>query len=81
MATMNISLPDVLRDWVEEQTQTGKYANNSDYVRDLIRRDQERVEKLRLLQQAINNGLESGTPSQLDMEAIKQKARKQAGIA
>ncbi|MEQ8953874.1 MAG: type II toxin-antitoxin system ParD family antitoxin, partial [Gammaproteobacteria bacterium] len=29
MATMNISLPDPMRDWVEAQTQSGQYANNS----------------------------------------------------
>ena len=34
MATMNISLPDQMRDWVLERTENGEYANNSDYVRD-----------------------------------------------
>ena len=42
MATMNVSLPDAMKDWVEGQTQTGRYSNASDYVRDLIRRDMER---------------------------------------
>lgn len=45
MATMNISLPDAMRDWVEKQLESGLYANNSDYVRDLIRKDQQRAEK------------------------------------
>lgn len=40
MATMNVSLPDAMKDWVESQTRTGRYGNASDYVRDLIRRDQ-----------------------------------------
>lgn len=40
MATMNISLPDPMKAWVEAQTQSGRYANASDYVRDLIRKDQ-----------------------------------------
>lgn len=39
MATMNISLPDTLRDYVQERIESGQYASISDYVRDLIRRD------------------------------------------
>lgn len=41
MATMNVSLPDAMRDWVEQQAKSGRYANASDYVRDLIRHDQD----------------------------------------
>ena len=41
MATMNVSLPDPLKRWVEDQVKGGQYANVSDYVRDLIRRDQQ----------------------------------------
>lgn len=41
MATMNISLPDRMKVWVEAQATTGRYSNASDYVRDLIRRAQE----------------------------------------
>jgi antitoxin ParD1/3/4 len=41
MGTMNISLPDELRDFVEEQVKRG-YGTSSEYVRELIRRDQDR---------------------------------------
>lgn len=41
MATMNVSLPDELKAWAEQQSNTGRYSNVSDYVRDLIRRDQD----------------------------------------
>ena len=37
MATMNVSLPDPMKDWIEGQTRTGRYSNASDYVRDLGR--------------------------------------------
>ncbi len=37
MATMNVSLPDPMKEWVEEQVGGGLYSNASDYVRDLIR--------------------------------------------
>jgi antitoxin ParD1/3/4 len=40
MASMNISLPDPMRDWVQERVDSGQYAGASDYVRELIRRDQ-----------------------------------------
>jgi antitoxin ParD1/3/4 len=43
MATMNISLPDAMRDYVQNRIDSGQYASVSDYVRDLIRRDQSDV--------------------------------------
>ena len=46
MATMNVSLPDPMKHWVEAQARTGRYSNASDYVRDLIRRDQERTAQI-----------------------------------
>lgn len=58
MATMNVSLPDPLKEWVEDRVKSGSYANASDYVRDLIRRDQERREAL---VQALIEGEASGT--------------------
>ena len=42
MATMTISLPDPMKDWIEAQIKQGEYASTSDYVRDLVRRDRER---------------------------------------
>ncbi len=60
MVTMNISLPDTLRDWVQEQIQDGNYASSSDYARDLIRRDKEAREQKAALQEAITAGLKSG---------------------
>jgi antitoxin ParD1/3/4 len=43
MATMNVSLPDPMRDYVQSRIDSGQYASVSDYVRDLIRRDQRDV--------------------------------------
>lgn len=79
MATMNISLPDPMKDWVQAQIDGGKYASSSDYVRDLIRKDQEEKDKLAALQAAITLGIESGEAGELDMDAIKEKARQLAG--
>ncbi len=60
MATMNVSLPDPMKEWVETQTKTGRYSNASDYVRDLIRRDQMRGDKIAAMQRFVDDGLQSG---------------------
>ena len=60
MATMNVSLPDTMKAWVEKQADGGRYGNASDYVRDLIRKDQDRQAAIGALQAAITEGVESG---------------------
>jgi len=67
MATMNISLPDQMKNWVEESVQTGLYANASDYVRDLIRRDHLKMAELR---QALIEGENSGIATEFDLDAF-----------
>jgi antitoxin ParD1/3/4 len=79
MATMNVSLPDPMKAWVERQAESGRYGNASDYIRDLIRRDQERREALATLQAAITEGIESGTPQPLDPAAFKRRMRETHG--
>jgi antitoxin ParD1/3/4 len=78
MATMNVSLPDKMKDWVERQAETGRFSNASDYVRDLIRRDQEREAQIRELQALIDEGLESGlsdlTPEDIRAEVLAELA-------
>jgi antitoxin ParD1/3/4 len=78
MATMNISVPDPMKDWVQAQIDSGQYANASDYLRDLIRRDQAKRDRLVALQQAITEGLESGI-SPKSMQDVLQEARRRAG--
>ena len=77
MATMNISLPDLMKDWVESQIKTGQYGNASDYVRDLIRKDQKEREQINALQMAITQGIESGL-SDRNLKDILQEARNKA---
>ena len=74
MATMNVSLPDPMKEWVEAQSRTGRYSNASDYVRDLIRRDQERSGKIAHMQKLIDEGLASGI-SDKGMDEIFDDAR------
>lgn len=49
MSTMNISLPDSLKAFVDEQVSQRGYGTSSEYVRELIRRDQERLQLRELL--------------------------------
>ncbi len=77
MGTMNISLPDPMKTWVEEQAKAGRYANSSDYVRDLIRRDRQRYEAIEEIQAAVDDGLASGHAKPMDREAFKSRMRGQ----
>jgi antitoxin ParD1/3/4 len=73
MGTMNISLPDTLRDFVDEQVARGDYGTSSEYVRELIRRDQERLRLRALLLQ----GAESPVTGQADaayFQALRTRA-------
>ncbi|EYD75939.1 ParD protein (antitoxin to ParE) [Rubellimicrobium mesophilum DSM 19309] len=77
MATMNVSLPDPMKDWVEQQTKGGRYSNASDYVRDLIRRDQERAAKIAAMQRLVTEGLESGTTEDFDFDSFQERMREE----
>ncbi|ATI78796.1 type II toxin-antitoxin system ParD family antitoxin [Sphingobium sp. WW5] len=79
MATMNISLPDPMKNWVEAQTATGRYSNASDYVRDLIRRDQERLAKVAHMQMLVDEARQGGISDET-MEDIRVRALHQAGL-
>lgn len=62
MATMNISLPDTLKDFVESQVEAGGYGTSSEFMRDLIRRQQDRTQ----LRALLVDGMESGHGSEVD---------------
>ena len=80
MATMNLSLPDAMKDWVEAQAQTGRFSNASDYVRELIRLDQERLNGWAELQHLIADGFESGVSLRSEAE-IRQLGREKLAAA
>lgn len=69
MATLNISMPDELRAFIEARVSTGEYQSASDYLRDLIRHDREETELL------LMDGLESGKSRPLDLSALQSKAK------
>jgi len=55
-----ITLSDTQHAWIKRQIARGAFTNDSEYIRDLVRRDQEGQAKLAGLKQAIAAGLDSG---------------------
>lgn len=78
MATMTVSMPDPMKEWIEAQIRRGEYASASDYVRDLVRRDRARREQeftIEELRQKLAASRESGL-SDRTVDAIFGEARK-----
>jgi antitoxin ParD1/3/4 len=67
MGTMNISLPESLEVFVEEQVAQGGYGTTSEYVRELIRRDQDRRRLRNLLLEADESAPEGPRPDPADL--------------
>ena len=80
MATMNVSVTDQMKIWVEGQVESGRYGTASDYIRDLIRRDQDRRAALADIQRLIDEGLASGS-SGLSMQDVLTEARRRAALS
>jgi antitoxin ParD1/3/4 len=72
MAQMNVSIPEKLKGWAEARVAEGRYSSTSDYVRDLVRRDQEREERLQVLRAAIDEGLASGVSDRDPFEYLEE---------
>ena len=76
MAQMNVSIPDPMKAWCEAQVSKGRYSTASDYIRDLIRRDQDTQSGVKALQAAIDDGMASGiSPRSLDEILAEARAR------
>ena len=72
---MNVSISDAMKEWGETQASGGRYANASDIVRDLIRRDQERQDAIAALQAAVDEGMKSGASARFGSAAFKLQMR------
>jgi len=70
---MNVSLPDPMKSWVESQAKDGRFSNVSDYVRDLIRRDQVKQDAVSEIQTLVDEGLASGEPREFDFSTFISK--------
>ncbi len=74
MASLNISLPQSLKDYVEEQVAANGYSTPSEYVQELLRRDQ-RLRSEEKLEALLLEGLNSGDPIQITPEYWENKRR------
>lgn len=68
-----ITLTDKQDDWIKAQIAAGRYTNDSEYIRDLIRREQERSAELDVIRAALMEGEASGEPRPFDASAFKQR--------
>ena len=60
MTTLNISLPDTMKDFVERQVSHGGYSSSSEYLRALIREEQKRLEQ-EAIEVKLMEGIASGS--------------------
>jgi antitoxin ParD1/3/4 len=74
MSTMNISLPDSLKAFVDEQVSQRGYGTSSEYVRELIRRDQDRLQ-LRNLLLAGASSTPTATADESYFEGLRERVR------
>lgn len=77
MHRKTITLTEQQDDWVKAQIESGHFGNDSEYIRDLIRRDQQAKSRLAILRQALFEGESSGESKPLDIASIKAAARNQ----
>lgn len=76
--TMSFALPQELRGYVDERVQTGEYGNTSEYLRELIRRDQREQAAMRL-RSLVADGLESGEGRPLDARFVDELRERALG--
>jgi len=75
MIRKTIAMPDGMGTWIERRIQSGQYNNESEYFRDLVRRDQERQEAALQLRQILEEGEASGI-SKIKVPAIMKDVEK-----
>jgi len=81
MATIRktITVTDQQDLWISTQVESGRFTNDSELIRDLIRREQERTADLDALRQALLEGERSGEPRAFDFAAFTRRKQMQHG--
>ncbi len=79
MAAMSISLSDQMRGFIKSRVESGDYHNESEYIRDLVRKDREQGSEdkalLNLLRQSEQSGVSNHTIPEL-MKGVKERLNK-----
>lgn len=79
MASMSVSLPDRMRGFIRDRVKSGQYHNESEYIRDLVRRDEERLRSDELLLRDLRAAEKSGVSARSLTDiasAVKRSAKK-----
>lgn len=80
MIRHTISIPDPMSNYIGHQVKSGQYGNVSEYIRDLIRKDQEQKKLAMIELRNMLDEAEAGGISDLSMDDIRTRARKRAGL-
>jgi antitoxin ParD1/3/4 len=68
-----ITVTDQQDEWIKAQIEAGGFTNDSEYIRDLIRRDQSRNAEIEAIRAELIRGEESGEPLPFDATRFKQQ--------
>ena len=74
--TLSFALPESMREYISERVASGEYGNTSEYIRDLVRKDQQ-AQEARRLRGLIAEGLESG-PGRALTDDVRDQLRRDA---
>lgn len=84
MMRKTITIPDAMEEWVKAQIASGRYGNDSEYFRDLIRKDQDRKlaekELLFLIDEGLNSGISASSVPDI-MKRVESKLRQDGKIS
>ena len=73
MTQLNVSIPPQLKNWVDSRVAEGRYSSASDFVRDLLRRDQDaEMDETAWLRSLIEEGLNSGRLNQRPEDVLRE---------
>lgn len=75
MSTMNISLPEELRSFVDSQVSGGDYTSSSEYMRELLRKEKDRVRLRELILEGAASELSDRAFDETYFDGLKNKIR------
>ena len=75
MSTMNISLPETLRSFVDSQVSDGDYGSSSEYMRELLRKEQDRVRLREMLLDGAASPLSENVWNAEYFEKMRQRVK------
>jgi antitoxin ParD1/3/4 len=84
MMRKTITIPDAMDGWIKSQIESGRYGNDSEYFRDLIRRDQDKrqaeQELLFLIQEGLNSGVSTSTVQDIT-KRVEDRLKKNGNLS